>query len=66
MANHVEFRKVKYLHWGTPGSTPTEQEVLEYRAKDIIISLLGVSLGTWSNWTPIQDVTIIVDVDSNV
>lgn len=65
MANHIRFRKVKYRIWGSPGSEPTEQEVLEYQAKDIIIGVLGVSLGTWSDWTPIQEVTVVVDVDSN-
>lgn len=65
MANHIEFRKVRYLIWGTLGTNPTEQEVLEYRAKDIVISILGVSLGTWSEWAPIQDVTVVVNVDTN-
>lgn len=52
-SNTIEFRYVKLqLANGTPVG-----EKWQYRTKDTVINILGVSLGSWSDWT---------DTESNV
>lgn len=52
MANHLELRKV-IVKANTENGT-AERETWEYRTKDVVISILGVSLGAWSPWTRIE------------
>lgn len=52
-ANNIEFRIVQTL-------APNGQvcgERWQVRTKDIIIAVLGVSLGVWSDW---QDINVLV------
>lgn len=65
MANHIELRKVIVLQQSPNGGQTTQTETWEYRTKDVLISILGVSLGTWSPWTPIEAVTIYEDENGN-
>lgn len=58
MANHIEMRKVKIITNDPNGGQPTEQESWEYRTRDILISLLGTSLGVWTDWTRIETITV--------
>lgn len=39
-------------------------ENLQYRTKDVVIAVLGVSLGTWSAWQSL-DRTDLIYVDEN-
>ncbi len=66
MSNTLELRKVIVRTIpGTGGGTYTEQETWEYRARDVVIELLGVSLGGWSPWTRIESTTVVVDQNGN-
>lgn len=52
-ANHIEFRIVQTV-------APNGQvcgERWQVRTKDIIIAVLGVSLGVWSDW---QDINTLI------
>lgn len=59
MANHIEFREVQRRVNGD--GMKTEETWWEYRTKDVLISLLGVSLGSWSDWQRVD----ITRVDQN-
>lgn len=39
-------------------------ENLQYRTKDVVIAVLGVSLGTWSAWQSLDRIDLIY-VDEN-
>lgn len=63
MSNTVEFRRViekKNMEAGS-GETVT----WEYRTKDVIISILGISLSAWSDWTRVETVTVYQDDNGN-
>lgn len=59
MANHIEFREVQRRVNGD--GIKTEETWWEYRTKDIIISILGVELGSWTAWTKVD----FIRVDQN-
>lgn len=56
MSNTLELRKVIRTKNDEPGSAKVE--TWEYRTKDVIISILGVDLSSWTAWTPIETVTV--------
>lgn len=58
MASHIELRKVKIFTTDPNGGPVTEQESWEYRTKDILISVLGISLGSWTDWMRIETITV--------
>ena len=66
MSNTIELRKKITKYQGTPGSEPTIEETWQYRTKDIIIGVLGISLGVWTDWTDIEEVTVVVNINTNI
>lgn len=63
MSNTIEFRQVIVKKNTDPGSGETI--TWEYRTKDTIISILGVSLSSWSDWTRVESVVIWQDDQGN-
>ena len=62
MSNTIEFREVQ-KRVPSNGGAYTEETWWEYRTKDTIISVLGVSLSAWSDWQKVD--TIRVDQNGN-
>lgn len=57
-SNTIEFRYCKLqLADGTPAG-----EKWQYRTKNTIINILGVSLGSWSDWTDVEAEVVAVTV----
>lgn len=61
-SNTLEIRRV--MQREVSNGNVSYYENLQYRTKDIIIAVLGVSLGTWSDWQSLQRVDLIY-VDEN-
>lgn len=62
MSNVIEFREVQ-RRTTNGGGIHTVETWWEYRTKDVIIGVLGVSLGVWSDWERVD--TIRVDQNGN-
>lgn len=56
--NTIEFRNARV--WVNDGRGGFRHEwVTQVRTKDVVIGVLGVSLGTWSNWQTIEFDTFV-------
>lgn len=69
MSNVIQLRRVITRidnSSGGGGAGVTETESFEYKTRDVVINLLGVSLGTESDWLPISTVTVVKDRDGNI
>ena len=62
MSNVIEFREVQRRTSNGQGVS-TIETWWEYRTKDVIIAVLGVSLSSWSDWQRVD--TIRVDQNGN-
>lgn len=69
MPNQIEFRKVVNYVEGREGAWTTF-ETIEYRFREKLVqsTILGLvfSYDTWSDWTPVDIVTIKKDKDGNI
>jgi hypothetical protein len=61
-SNTLEIRRV--MQREVSNGNVNYYENLQYRTKDIIIAVLGISLGTWSDWQSLQR-TDLIYVDEN-
>jgi hypothetical protein len=62
-SNTLEIRRVMQRDIDINGKI-SYFENLQYRTKDVVISILGVSLGSWSAWQSL-DRTDLIYVDEN-
>lgn len=62
-SNTLEIRRVMQKEILADGNV-SYFENLQYRTKDVIIGVLGVSLGVWSDWQSL-DRTDLIYVDEN-
>lgn len=60
-SNIIEFRLVR--KWNEPQAITLNDQRLQFRTKDVVISILGVSLGVWSDWQDF-DALEVVDIVS--
>ena len=58
-SNVIEFRVVR--KWNDASQTVKNDERLQFRTKDVIIGVLGVTLGVWSAWQDF-DALDVVDI----
>lgn len=58
-SNIIEFRIAR--KWNDASQTVKNDLRLQFRTKDVIISVLGVSLAVWSDWQDF-DALDIVDI----
>ena len=56
-SNIIEFRLVR--KWNDASKTTQNDERLQFRTKDVVISVLGVSLGVWSDWQDFDALEVI-------
>jgi hypothetical protein len=56
-SNIIEFRIAR--KWNDESQTIKNDERLQFRTKDVIISVLGVSLGSWSEWKDFDALEIV-------
>lgn len=61
-SNTLEIRRV--MQREVVNGQTSYYENLQYRTKDTIISILGVSLGSWSDWQSLERIDLIY-VDEN-
>jgi hypothetical protein len=55
-SNIIEFRLVQ--KWNDPSKTVLNDVRVQFRTKDVIISVLGVSLSAWSEWQDLDGLEI--------
>lgn len=60
-SNIIEFRLVR--KWNEPEAIVLNDQRLQFRTKDVIIGVLGVTLGVWSEWQDF-DALAVVDIVS--
>lgn len=58
-SNIIEFRIVR--KWNDASQTVRNDQRIQFRTKDVVISILGVSLGVWSEWQDF-DALEVVDI----
>lgn len=64
-SNVLQIRRVMQRETGADGKV-SFFENLQYKTKDVVVSILGVSLGTWSAWQSIPRADLVyVDEDGN-
>lgn len=56
-SNIIEFRIVR--KWNDASQTARNDERIQFRTKDVVISILGVSLGVWSEWQDLDAIEVI-------
>lgn len=56
-SNIIEFRLVR--KWNEPEAIVLNDIRVQFRTKDVIIGLLGVTLGTWSEWQDFDALTVV-------
>jgi len=56
-SNVIEFRLVR--KWNDASQTVKNDERLQFRTKDVIIGVLGVNLGVWSDWQDFDALQVI-------
>lgn len=59
-SNIIEFRIVR--RWQDAGKTVKTDERIQFRTKDVVLSVLGVSFGTWSEWEDFDGLDIVDQV----
>lgn len=55
-SNIIEFRIAR--KWNDASQTVKNDLRLQFRTKDVVISVLGVSLGVWSEWQDFDGIEI--------
>lgn len=60
-SNIIEFRLVR--KWNEPEAIVLNDQRLQFRTKDVIIGVLGVTIGVWSEWQDF-DALAVVDIVS--
>lgn len=61
-SNTIEFRIAR--KWKDASQTVKTDERLQFRTKNTIIAVLGVSLSTWSDWQDFDAVEVVDVVDA--
>lgn len=63
MSATVEFRKIKRMvnNELVPTGWYIGQEVVQFRTKQVIIGVLGVSLSSWSDWQDIPELLVNIE-----
>lgn len=56
-SNIIEFRIVR--KWNDPTQTTLNDQRVQFRTKDVILGILGVSLGIWSDWQDFDALEVI-------
>lgn len=56
-SNILELRIAR--KWNDPSQTVKNDEKVQFRTKDVVISILGVSLGAWSDWQDLEGVEVV-------
>lgn len=56
-SNIIEFRMVR--KWNEPEAIVLNDRRIQFRTKDVIISILGVSLGVWSEWQDLDAIEVV-------
>ena len=56
-SNVIEFRVVR--KWNEPEAIVLNDIRVQFRTKDVIIGLLGVTLGVWSEWQDFDALTVV-------
>lgn len=56
-SNIIEFRLVR--KWNEPAAINLNDTRLQFRTKDVVISVLGVSLGVWSSWQDFDSIEVV-------
>lgn len=56
-SNIIQFRVVR--KWNEPEAIVLNDIRLQFRTKDIIIGVLGVSLGIWSDWQDFDGLEVV-------
>ena len=56
-SNIIEFRMVR--KWNDASQTVQNDERLRFRTKDVLISVLGLSLGSWSDWQDFDAIEVV-------
>lgn len=60
-SNIIQFRIVR--KWNEPEAVVLNDIRIQFRTKDVILGVLGVSLGVWSDWQDF-DALEVVDIVS--
>lgn len=63
MSATVEFRKIKRMvnNELVPTGWYIGQEIVQFRTKQVIIGVLGVSLSSWSDWQDIPELLVNIE-----
>lgn len=63
MSATVEFRKIKRMvnNEVVPTGWYIGQEIVQFRTKQVIIGVLGVSLSSWSDWQDIPELLVNIE-----
>lgn len=56
-SNIIEFRVVR--KWNDASKTVQNDLRLQFRTKDVILGVLGVSLGVWSDWEDFDAIEVV-------
>lgn len=56
-SNVIEFRIVR--KWTDASKTTKVDERIQFRTKDVLLSILGVSFGVWSDWQDFDAIEIV-------
>lgn len=56
-SNIIEFRMVR--KWNEPAAITLNDLRIQFRTKDVVISILGVSLGVWSDWQDLDAIEVV-------
>lgn len=56
-SNIIEFRIVR--KWNEPQAIVLNDQRIQFRTKDVIIGVLGVTLGVWSEWQDFDALTVV-------
>jgi hypothetical protein len=56
-SNIIEFRLVR--KWNEPEAIVLNDQRVQFRTKDVIIGVLGVTLGVWSEWQDFDGLAVV-------
>ena len=56
-SNILQFRLVR--KWNEPEAVVLNDLRVQFRTKDVIIGVLGVTLGVWSDWQDLDAVEVV-------
>lgn len=59
-SNILELRMVR--RWADSDKQVKTDERIQFRNKDVVIAVLGISLGSWSPWQDLEAVEVVDEV----